>query len=237
MDDDAIDSALIERLAGLETAGLSDVLDEMGFSSQVLASDLRPLDPDCRLAGVAFCVRGENRIITQSQSTKSSFSPYELERAMRPGLIAVIDAGPQNVGGMIGGFVATSLKSKGCRGLVTNGGVRDSREIVSVGLPTFCRFVTPVNASRRWSIADVGQPVHLPGLGGGSVAIRPGDYMLGDADGVIVVPAEIVDAAIEAAETLDAIEKKITQGIRDGGTREELFKLHPRFAHIQRLKP
>ena len=138
---------------------------------------------------------------------------------------------------MIGGFVATSLKSKGCRGLVTNGGVRDSREIVSVGLPTFCRFVTPVNASRRWSIADVGQPVHLPGLGGGTVAIQPGDYVLGDADGVIIVPAAIILAAIEAAETLDAIEKKITQGIREGGTREELFKLYPRFAHIRRVKP
>ena len=236
MDADAIDHALIERLAALETAGLSDVLDEMGFANQVLASDLRPLDAERRLAGVAFCVRGENRVITQSQAV-SSFSPYEIERAMRPGLVAVIDAGAQNAAAMIGGFVATSLKSNGCRGLVTNGGVRDSREIVAVGLPTFCRFVTPVNASRRWSIADVNQPVHLPGLGGGTVAIRPGDYVLGDADGVIVVPAPIIVAAIEAAETLDAIEKKITQGIREGGTREELFKLHPRFAHIRRVKP
>ena len=236
MDADEIDSSLIERLAGLETAGLSDVLDEMGFATQVLASDLRPLDAGRRLAGVAYCVRGENRVATQSQAT-SSFSPYEIERAMRPGLVAVIDAGAQNAAAMIGGFVATSLKSNGCRGLVTNGGVRDSREIVSVGLPTFCRFVTPVNASRRWSITEVGQPVHLPGIGGGTVAIRPGDYLLGDADGVIIVPAEIIVAAIEAAETLDAIEKKITQGIRDGGTREELFKLHPRFAHIRRAKP
>ncbi len=155
---------------------------------------------------------------------------------MMPGLVAVIDAGGQSVGATIGGFVATSLRSNGCQGLVTSGGVRDSREIVAVGLPTFCRFVTPVNASRRWSIAEVGQPVHLPGMGGGSVTVRPGDYLLGDADGVIVVPAEIAIAAIEAAETLDAIERTITQGIRDGGTREQLFKLHPRFAHIRRAR-
>jgi regulator of RNase E activity RraA len=73
-------------------------------------------------------------------------------------------------------------------------------------------------------------------MGGGTVAIRPGDLILGDADGVVVIPTEIAVPAIEAAETLDAIEKMITQGIRDGGTREQLFKLHPRFAHIRRLK-
>ncbi len=232
------DIAWIERLSKLETAGMSDVLDEMGYSSQVLTSDLRPLDGERRLAGIALCVRGENRVVTQSQAPphQHPFSPYEIERAMQPGLVAVIDAGAQDAGAMIGGFVATSLKSKGCQGLVTNGGVRDSREIVAVGLPTFCTFVTPINASRRWSITEVGEPLRLPGMGGGTVAIRPGDLILGDADGVVVIPTEIAVPAIEAAETLDAIEKRITQGIRDGGTREQLFKLHPRFAHIRRLK-
>jgi 4-hydroxy-4-methyl-2-oxoglutarate aldolase len=182
-------------------------------------------------------VRGETRVVTQTPvPPEHQLSPYELEQQMKPGLVAVIDAGGQNVGAMIGGFVATALKSNGCQGLVTNGGVRDSREIVAVGLPTFCRFVTPVNAARRWSIAEVGQPVHLPGIGGGTVAVRPGDYLLGDADGVVVIPAEIVVLAIEAAESLDAIERTITQGMRDGGTREQLFKLHPRFAHIRRVK-
>jgi regulator of RNase E activity RraA len=236
MPDDA-EIALIARLAKLETAGFSDVLDEMGYPGQVLASDLRPLDAERRLAGIALCVRGENRVVTQTPvPPEQQLSPYELERRMKPGLVAVIDAGGQNVGATIGGFVATSLKSNGCQGLVTNGGVRDSREIVAVGLPTFCRFVTPVNASRRWSIAEVGQPVHLPGIGGGTVAVRPGDYLLGDADGLVVIPAEIAALAIEAAETLDAIERTITQGIRDGGTREQLFKLHPRFAHIRRVQ-
>ena len=236
MPDDA-EIALIARLATLETAGFSDVLDEMGYPSQVLASDLRPLDAERRLAGIALCVCGENRVVTQTPvPPEQQVSPYELERQMKPGLVAVIDAGGQNVGAMIGGFVATALKSNGCQGLVTNGGVRDSREIVAVGLPTFCRFVTPVNAARRWSIAEVGQPVHLPGIGGGTVAVRPGDYLLGDADGVVVIPAEIVVLAIEAAESLDAIERTITQGMRDGGTREQLFKLHPRFAHIRRVK-
>ena len=52
---------LTARLAKLETAGLSDVLDEMGYPNQVLASDIRPLDPARRMAGAALCIRGENR--------------------------------------------------------------------------------------------------------------------------------------------------------------------------------
>jgi len=230
-------SELISRLAALETAGLSDVLDEMGYPNQVLASDVRPIDPASRLAGLALCVRGENRVVTQSAAPAApSLSPYELERRMKPGLVAVIDCGGHNVGAVIGGFIATSLKANGCRGVVTNGGVRDSREIAEVGLPTFCTFLTPVNASRRWSIVAIDEPVHLPGLGGGTVSVRPGDCLLGDADGVIVVPATIALAAIDAAEQLSQIEGTITQGIRAGGTREQLFAQHPRFAHIRRVK-
>jgi 4-hydroxy-4-methyl-2-oxoglutarate aldolase len=231
-------NALVARLEHLETAGFSDVLDEMGYPNQVLASTLRPLDPQSHMAGTALCVRGENRIVTQAAAPpERQINPYELERRMKPGRVAVIDAGGHSVGGMIGGFIATSLKANGCRGLVTSGGVRDSREIVGVGLPTFCAFVTPVNASRRWSIVEVDAPVHLPGIAGSPVTIRPGDFLLGDADGVLVIPAEIAAPAIEAAVELDAIEKRITQGIRDGGTREQLFALHPRFKHIGRVKP
>jgi 4-hydroxy-4-methyl-2-oxoglutarate aldolase len=231
-------NALIARLAKLETAGFSDVLDEMGYPNQVLGGDIRPLDPARRMAGVALCIRGENRVVTRSPvPPEKQISAYELERRMQPGLVGVIDAGGNQIGAVIGGFIATSLKNSGCQGIVTNGGVRDSREIAEVGLPTFCKLVTPVNASRRWTIVEVDQPIHMPGIAGSPVTIRPGDFLLGDADGVIVIPAEIALLAIEAAEALDAIEKTITAGIRAGGSREQLFALHPRFKHIPRLKP
>jgi regulator of RNase E activity RraA len=231
-------NALIARLAKLETAGMSDVLDEMGCPNQVLGSDIRPLDPAQRMAGVALCIRGENRVVTQSTALPGKqISAYELERRMQPGFVGVIDTGGHHIGAVIGGFIATSLKNSGCQGIVTDGGVRDSREIVEVGLPTFCKLVTPINASRRWTIVEVDQPVHMPGIAGGPVTIRPGDFLLGDADGVIVILAEIAMLVIEAAETLDTVEKTITAGIRAGGNREQLFALHPRFKHIARLKP
>ena len=77
-------TALIARLAALETAGMSDVLDEMGFSNQVLSSGIRPLDPSMRMAGVALCVRGENRVVTQSvPSAAVSISPTTSGHAPR----------------------------------------------------------------------------------------------------------------------------------------------------------
>lgn len=231
-------AALVARLAKLETAGFTDVLDEMGYPGQVLSSDIRPLDPARRMAGIAFCARGENRVVTQTPlPPDKQVNAYELERRMQPGLVAVVDAGGNNVGAVIGGFIAISFKNSGCAGFLTNGAVRDSREIIDVGLPTFCRFLSPINSSRRWSIVETDQPVHLPGIAGSPVTIRPGDFLLGDADGVVVIPAEIALPAIEAAEQLDQIERTITQAIRAGGNREELFKKHPRFKHIKRVRP
>lgn len=230
--------ALIARLAKLETAGFTDVLDEMGYPGQVLASNIRPLDPTKRMAGIAMCARGENRVTGQTPvPADKQISAYELERRMKPGLVAVIDAGGNDVAAVIGGFIAISFKNSGCAGFLTNGAVRDSREIIDVGLPTFCRFVSPINASRRWSIVETDRPVHLPGIAGSPVAIRPGDFLLGDADGVLVLPAEIAEPAIAAAEELDAIERKITAAIRAGGNREQLFQQYPRFKHIKRVRP
>jgi len=225
----------VARLAKLETAVVSDVLDEMGYPNQVLCPSLRPLDPTQRMAGKALCARGENRMTTMPAADKLP-NPYEVERRMGPGMIAVVDAGGNDTGAILGGFVAISFKNVGCAGIVTNGGVRDSREIVELGLPTYCRFVTPINGSRRFAIVEVGMPVVLPGIGGMTITVKPDDYLLGDADGALVIPAAIIGLVLEASETLDGIERTITEGIRKGGTREQLFPGNPRFKHIPRLR-
>lgn len=225
----------VARLAKLETAVVSDVLDEMGYPGQVLSPALKPLDPTRRMAGRALCARGETRMTTMPAADKLP-NIYEIERRMGPGMVSVVDAGGNDVGAILGGFVAISYKNAGGAGIVTNGGVRDSREIVELGLPTYCRFVTPINGSRRFAIVEVGQPVAMPGIGGATIIVRPDDYLLGDGDGAIVIPQEIIDPVLEASEKLDAIERTITEGIRKGGTREQLFPLHPRFKHIPKLR-
>jgi regulator of RNase E activity RraA len=78
-----------------------------------------------------------------------------------------------------------------------------------------------------------GEAVHLPGQTSARIEIRDGDYIVGDGDGVVVIPAEVVGQIVEDAEELLRIEKKIGIELRAGGARHEVFKANPRFAHIR----
>jgi 4-hydroxy-4-methyl-2-oxoglutarate aldolase len=227
---------LVDRLARMETAVMSDVLDEAGFPNQVLAPSLRPVDPRAKLAGVALCIRGDHVFKASRAPLEPRPSGYELERRMRPGLVGVIDAGSQRSGALIGGFVAATLKAKGCRGLVINGGVRDNLEIAELGLPTFSAFASPINASRRWEVVEVDCPLAMPGAAGIPVTVHPGDLMLGDYDGVVVVPSAFAEPLIVAAERLDEIEQVIKREIAQGADRETALARNPRFKHIPQLR-
>ena len=232
----AIVNQLTQRLAKLETAIVSDVLDEAGLPNQILVRDLRPIDPELRLAGEAFCVRGENRITTRTPAPQR-FSAFEIDKRITEGKVAVVDCGGHEIGAVIGGFMAISLKRHGCRGLVINGAVRDTLEIKALQLPTFARFQTPANASRRWDFVEFDTTLALPGLTGPAVIVHPGDFVLGDADGLIVIPKQFAEPVINAAEELSRIEKQITAELNSGVEREEAFARHPRFQHIKRLQP
>lgn len=226
------DEALVARLVKLDSSVMSDVLDGAGLPNQALAHFLRPLDPKARLAGVAFCATGRPIV---AGGPKSALSMYELERRVGPGMVLVVDAAQEPVGAVIGGFMAATFKARGCTGMVVNGAVRDALELVELSLPTFTRFASPVNGGKRWELTGVDVPVALPALGEGSVTVSPGDFILGDLDGLVVMPRRFVPSLIEDGERLQAIEQAIRDEIRGGATREEAFARHPRFAHIRRV--
>lgn len=224
---------LSSRLARLETTVVSDVLDEAGFPAQALAPKIRPLAPDMRLAGEAVCLAGGARVATKSRPVRGA---YDIEAAVRPGAVAVLATNGFTGGAVMGGFIARALQAKGCAGLLTDGCVRDAREIIQIGFATFTRHVTPVNGSRRFEIAGVDEPVALPGPGRGTVLVQPGDLVLADYDGVVVVPRGVAEAIIAAAEELAAIEQRIDAAMASGASRRQAFAANPRFDHIPRLR-
>ena len=118
--------------------------------------------------------------------------------------------------------------------MIVDGAVRDVEEIRQLGLPTYARAVTPVNGSRRWGLVEMGKPIVLPGQGGGPLPVTPGDLILGDADGVVVVPRSAARSIIEDAETLQRIERTIGEELRRGDARAAVFKRNPRFGHVRR---
>lgn len=219
------------RLSRLETGQVSDVLDEAGLPNHALSSSLFALIPGQRFVGRAACLKGEPFV--QGKSQRATVAADTMERVVRPGTVLVIEAGDFQAGALLGGFVAFSLQQRGCAAIVTDGAIRDADEIRELGLQCVQRTITPVNGARRWRQTVSGEPVYLPGQTGARVLIRDDDYIVGDGDGVVVIPAEVVGQIVEDTEELLRIEKKIGTELRAGGARHDVFKANPRFAHIR----
>lgn len=228
-------SALVQRLQRLNCGVVSDVLDECGYPHQALASGIRPLDPRMRLAGRAVCFSGESIARGAGESGKS-LSTYDMDKGISLGSVAVIATNGHSVSAVVGGLMSLAFSKLGCAGIVCDGGVRDASEIVELGLPAFAQFVTPMRSNRRWQLTATDRSVTLPGQEVERVAVDPGDYLIGDADGVMVIPGAIASDVIGWAEHLAAIEERIVKGLNAGEAREKVFTANPRFAHIRRLR-
>jgi regulator of RNase E activity RraA len=226
--------SLIRRLRRQSTDTFSDVLDIMGLQNQVLRAAIGPLTPGMVLAGPAFCVRG--RPIDAARPAPPS-APYEVDRDLTPGCVVLVATGGHATSACIGGNVVVSYKVRGCAGLVVDGAVRDGAEMRALRLPIFATHVTPRRPAGRWSVVEHGVPISLPGQSGAEVVVHPGDMIVGDDDGVIVIPRAIVTEVLEAAETLARLDAKVAADIRRGRDREEALRKVDRFGHIRKYVP
>jgi 4-hydroxy-4-methyl-2-oxoglutarate aldolase len=228
------DRSLIRRLRQQSTDTLSDVLDVMGLANQVLKAAIRPLVPGMALAGPAFCVRG--RAVDAAHPAPAG-AAYEVDRHLTPGCIVVVATGGHTNSACIGGNVVVSYKARGCAGLVVDGAVRDGAEMRALRLPIFTTHVSPRRPAGRWSVVEHGVPISLPGQSDAEVVIHPGDLILGDDDGVIVIPQAIAAEVVHAAETLARLDAKVAADIRRGRDREEALRKVDRFGHIRKRVP
>jgi len=225
-------SLLVRRLNKHASETISDVLDVMGLPEQVLAAAIRPIAPGLRLAGPAFCVRGQ--AIDAVHSAVSI--QHEVDRQLSPGCVVVMASGGYTGSALIGGNIAASYRRHGCAGLVLDGAVRDPQEVRSF-LPAFATHVTPRRPGGRWNVVAYGGPIAMPGQGNGEVIVHPGDLILGDASGVVVIPGAIAGAVLDAADRLVPLEKKVLADIKRGRDREQALKAHNRYGHIKRIVP
>ena len=158
-------------------------------------------------------------------------------REIAAGSVLVMASGGHRVSGPWGENASITARMRGARALVTDGGCRDADEVVGLGFPVFCRFVTPVFMGGRFAVKAHGRPVELDGQVGPKVAVRPGDFILADRDGVVVVPAELAEEVLAAAERLKEIEERLREGLLAGEDREAVYKRHPKFDHVRRVRP
>jgi 3-hexulose-6-phosphate synthase/6-phospho-3-hexuloisomerase len=188
----------------VSAANLSDALHRSG-----VVEGLRPLAPGMRLVGRALTVR---------TYPGDWAKPVEAIDLAQPGDVLVVDAG--GVGPAIWGELAThSAINRGLAGVVIDGAIRDSGDIVKLGFPAFSRLVMP-NAGEPKGFGEIGVPIRI-----GNQKIEPGDWLLGDDDGVTVLPRKIaVEYANRAMDVLEK-ENRIREEIKEGRTLAQVTDL------------
>lgn len=213
------DAAQIDRLALLRTAVVSDCLDRMGFRNQAMASRIRPLFPEARLAGYAMTVH----VVADDQipSDRGQWYRGELQAvdALSDGDVMVVSTCPD--GPFWGELLATASRYRGARGIVMDAGTRDTLQLIEMRFPTFAASVSPLDSLGRMNVDAVMQPIEC-----GGVAVNPGDLVLGDNDGVVVIPAALAAEVIKLAEEKSSGEDLVRTKLAEGMGTWEAFRTY-----------
>jgi regulator of RNase E activity RraA len=125
---------------------------------------------------------------------------------------------------MMGELSAETLQMRGVRGYVTNGGCRDSNFIRNIGFPVFHRFYTARDVVGAWSVDKMEVPVQI-----GDVVVKPGDFVIADIDGAILIPGEFAEEIVVEVEEVMNTENKVRSAIRSGTDPKEAYLTYGRF--------
>ena len=213
------------RYLEVDTSNVADVLDSMNLLQQGLAADFGPYPETCkRMAGWAYTIRGQMTPYPQGGDADKMAACQGLS----PGEISVWSGNGEGIC-YFGELIALGMKEKGCVGALLDGGIRDVRWIGEHEFPVFARYRTPVQSIGRWKVTAHQIPVYMRGHDGGNVIVRPGDFILCDDDGAIVIPMEHVESVLLESERLTQIEKNIRIEIANGLSLGDALK---KYGHV-----
>ncbi len=210
-----------ERLEGLYTAIVHDVLLGRGEPTGVLPKGISPLAGGGKVGGVVYTVLG--RPDPDISAHESLLLWTEFLSEVPPGTVVVSQPNDHDVAHM-GELSAETLKYRGVRGFIVDGGCRDTRLVLDIGFPVWCRYTTPSDVVGRWRVDALGEPIMI-----GTVAIHSGDWVLADEDGVVVVPAATAEEVVREAEIQAATEDEIRAAILSGVSPKDAYLEHGKF--------
>lgn len=211
----ALSAETIETLRRVSTATVTSLLARRGLRRATIAG-VRPIAAGTRMVGEAFTLRyipaREDLDWTGTLDNLTDPQRVAIER-VGPGQVLTIDARGEVGSGSLGAILATRLKMRGAAGVVTDGAVRDFVEIGASGLPAFCRSAHPGANKVIYHPADFGLPI-----GCGGVAVFPGDMLVGDDDGVVVIPRQLADEIAEEGIENELKEEFVMERVRAGAS-------------------
>ena len=194
-----VSASLVQQAAPLQAAILADVAGRRG----ALHGRIRPLRSSMKVAGPAFTVEvrpGDNLMI------------HAALMLARPGDVIVVDGKADLSAALMGAIMVNVCRARGLAGVVLDGAVRDTLELEELDFPVFAAGANP-NGPTKNVPGRVGHPVSV-----GGVTVHPGDFICGDADGVVVVERDKLEALLPAARKKVADEAARIEAIRAGDT-------------------
>ena len=211
-----------DKLRTISTATVATALFKRGFRTQFV-QNVHPLSADQPvLVGEAFTLRYMPAREDLNQLSVFRDRSHPQRKAVEdcpPGAVLVMDSRKDARAASAGSILVTRLMKRGVAGVVTDGGFRDAAEIARLGFPAYHqRPSAPTNLTLHQAI-DINVPI-----GCGDAPVFPGDVILGDSDGVIVIPAHLADEIAEEAFEMTAYEDFVTERVQAG---QGIFGLYP----------
>ncbi len=219
-----MDETLRAKLSRTPVAGLSAQLRKRGLDNVVIEG-LHPLGADAKIVGTArtlrFLPNREDLFASHGGGYNAQKRTFD---AVEPGEVVVIEARGEPGSATLGDVLALRAQVRGAAGIVTDGGVRDAEAVAAIGIPVHCLGNHPAVLGRRHVPWDSDLTIAC-----GGATVQPGDVIVADRDGVVVIPPALAEEVADAALKQEIEDAWIAEQVRAGHPVDGLFPMNPQW--------
>jgi regulator of RNase E activity RraA len=215
---------LKERFLKSYSADIYDVMDKMNFGNQCMSLGIKPLREDMKVCGPAFTIYGTQEPRFNEGFPNPKFDNLAQFDKFYDGCVVVINAEKESCCGHWGEMMSYGARAAGASGAVIDGGTRDKAGILRIkNWSCFARYTTPVESKKRWAAKDLECPIYVSGTLTTQLLVRPGDWIFGDADGIMVIPKEILYDVLLQVEDISRREDLSREAFNNGDDIHTVF--------------